>query len=63
MKSALSDFILGKKGIYGILHIIILLMSILEKRIYFLRDIQQEYIPKKLHYPSQKRQNGLKNYY
>ncbi len=38
-------------------------MSILEKRIYFLRDIQQEYIPKKLHYPSQKRQNGLKNYY
>ena len=31
-------------------------MSILEKRIYFLRDIQQEYIPKK-------RQNGLKNYY
>lgn len=30
-------------------------MSILEKRIYFLRDIQQEYIPKKLHYPSQKK--------
>ena len=28
MKSALSDFILGKKGIYGILHIIILLMSL-----------------------------------
>ena len=32
-------------------------MSILEKRIYFLRDIQQEYILPK------KRQNGLKNYY
>ena len=28
MKSALSDFILGKKGIYGILHIIILVMSL-----------------------------------
>ncbi len=27
MKSALSDFILGKKGIYGILHLIILVMS------------------------------------
>ena len=26
MKSALSDFILGKKGIYGILHIIILVI-------------------------------------
>ena len=39
-------------------------MSILEKRIYFLRDIQQEYIPKKIHYRSQKkRQNRLKNYY
>lgn len=35
-------------------------MSILEKRIYFLRDIQQEYIPKKLHYPSQKRQMDSK---
>lgn len=31
-------------------------MSILENRIYFLRDIQQEYIPKKkIHYPSQKK--------
>ena len=29
MKSALSDFILGKKGIYGILHIIILLLSLI----------------------------------
>lgn len=38
-------------------------MSILENRIYFLRDIQQEYIPKKIHYPPKKRQNGLKNYY
>ena len=28
MKSALSDFISGKKGIYGILHIIILIMSL-----------------------------------
>ena len=28
MKSALSDFISGKKGIYGILHIIILVMSL-----------------------------------
>ena len=28
MKSALSDFIFGKKGIYGILHIIILIMSL-----------------------------------
>lgn len=28
MKSALSDFILGKKGIYGILHLIILVMSL-----------------------------------
>ena len=26
MKSALSDFISGKKGIYGILHIIICLL-------------------------------------
>lgn len=39
-------------------------MSILEKRIYFLRDIQQEYIPKKyIIPPKKKRQNGLKNYY
>lgn len=30
-------------------------MSILKNRIYFLRDIQQEYIPKKIHYPSQKK--------
>ena len=28
MKSAFSDFISGKKGIYGILHIIILIMSL-----------------------------------
>ena len=28
MKSAFSDFISGKKGIYGILHIIILVMSL-----------------------------------
>ena len=28
MKSALSDFVFGKKGIYGILHIIILGMSL-----------------------------------
>ena len=40
-------------------------MSILEKRIYFLRDIQQEYIyiPKKYIIAPKKRQNGLKNYY
>lgn len=38
-------------------------MSILEKRIYFLRDIQQEYIPKKYIIPPIKRQNRLKNYY
>lgn len=39
-------------------------MSILENRIYFLRDIQQEYIPKKKYIiPPKKRQNGLKNYY
>lgn len=37
-------------------------MSILEKRIYFLRDIQQEYIPKKYIIPPT-RQNRLKNYY
>ena len=28
MKSALSDFVFGKKGIYGILHLIILVMSL-----------------------------------
>ena len=28
MKSAFSDFISGKKGIYGILHIITLIMSL-----------------------------------
>lgn len=38
-------------------------MSILENRIYFLRDIQQEYMPKKYIIPPKKRQNGLKNYY
>lgn len=38
-------------------------MSILENRIYFLRDIQQEYIPKKYIIPPKKRQNRLKNYY
>lgn len=27
MKSALSDFVWEKKGIYGILHVVILLMS------------------------------------
>ena len=28
MKSALSDFVYEKKGIYGILHVIILLLSL-----------------------------------
>ena len=38
-------------------------MSILEKRIYFLRDIQQAHIPKNTLSLPKKRQNGLKNYY